>query len=89
MNQQPKSITRPDLLDGGNNKILDANGLPVKTRQYEFTGNKGQSVFLQEHSLGHMKATSGHGAEPHFNLRPANNLNTGSVPGAYGYDNFP
>jgi len=89
MNQHPSSITRPDLLDGSGKKILDSTGQPIKTRQYEFVDKRGQSVFLQEHSLGHTKATSGHGAEPHFNLRPLDNLNTGSVPGTHGHYNFP
>nr|WP_242502691.1 hypothetical protein [Serratia sp. 1D1416] len=40
MSQNPKSITHPDLLDGSNKKILNANGQPVKTRQYEFTDKK-------------------------------------------------
>ena len=89
MNQQPRSITHPDLLDGNNKKILNGNGQPVKTRQYEFVNNKGEKVFIQEHSLGHAKATSGHGAEPHFNVRPPDNLNTGSILGTHGHYNFP
>jgi hypothetical protein len=28
--------SRPDLLDGEGNKILNTKGLPIKTRQYEF-----------------------------------------------------
>jgi len=87
MIQQPKSITRPDLLDNGN-KVLDSNGQPIKTRQYEFSNSEGESVFIQEHSLGHSKATSGHGAEPHFNIRPPENLNTGSMSGTHGHYNF-
>ncbi|WP_265434849.1 HNH/endonuclease VII fold putative polymorphic toxin, partial [Aeromonas salmonicida] len=71
MSQQPKSITRPDLEDGYGNKVLGADGMPVKTRQYEFLNTKGESVFIQEHSLGHSKATPQHGLEPHFNVRPA------------------
>ncbi|EAA7672688.1 hypothetical protein D1784_14750 [Salmonella enterica subsp. enterica serovar Molade] len=88
MSQQPKSITRPDLLDGSGNRILNSKGQPVKTRQYEFIDGEGRPVFIQEHSLGHEKATSGHGAEPHFNVRPPENLNTGSVPGTHGHYNF-
>ena len=88
MGQNPKSITRPNLLDGSGNKILNSNGQPITTRQYEFTNGKGDAVFIQEHSLGHAKATSGHGAEPHFNVRPPENLNTGSVFGTHGHYNF-
>jgi hypothetical protein len=62
--------SRPDLLDGEGNKILNTKGLPIKTRQYEFRDSNNKPVFIQEHSLGHDKATSGHGAEPHFTVRP-------------------
>ena len=81
MSQHPDSITRPNLLDANGNKILPPNGQPIKTRQYEFTNKDGDSIFIQEHGLGHTNATSGHGLEPHFNVRPPENLNTGSVPG--------
>ncbi|WP_379060400.1 HNH/endonuclease VII fold putative polymorphic toxin [Pectobacterium brasiliense] len=60
----------------------------MKTRQYEFVNNKGEKIFIQEHSLGHTKATPLHGADPHFNVRPSDNLNTGSVPGTHGHYNF-
>jgi RHS repeat-associated protein len=39
-------------------------------------------------SLGHTKATSGHGAEPHFNIRPIINTQTGHVEGTHGHYNF-
>jgi uncharacterized protein RhaS with RHS repeats len=94
MNQHPKSITRPGLLDGNGNLLLNNNGLPIKTRQYEFLNNKGEKVFLQEHSLGHSKATPLHGADPHFNLRPADSttgvaLDTKTPLGVHGHYNFP
>ncbi|ENA0609664.1 RHS domain-containing protein [Enterobacter bugandensis] len=88
MSQQPKSITRPNLLDSSGNKKLNNIGQPIKTRQYELTNNEGKSVFIQEHSLGHAKATSRHGADPHFNVRPPENVNTGNVPGTHGHYNF-
>jgi len=88
MTQHPKSITRPDLLDGDGNKILNSSGQPIKTRQYEFTNDKGESVLIQEHSLGHEKATPGHVKEPHFNVRPPENPNTGNVPRTHGHYNF-
>nr|WP_276643991.1 HNH/endonuclease VII fold putative polymorphic toxin [Siccibacter turicensis] len=50
--------------------------------------SKGAQVYIQEHSLGHSKATSGHGAEPHFNVRSSENVNTGNVPGTHGHYNF-
>jgi RHS repeat-associated protein len=87
MNQKPSALTRPDLLDGNKDPIIH-NGMPVKTRQYHYTNNRGESVVIQEHSLGHAKATSGHGAEPHFNVRPIENVGTGHVPGTHGHYNF-
>lgn len=88
MNQQPTSITKPELLDGNGKTIIGSNGQPMTTRQYEFIDDKGRSVFIQEHSLGHSKATIGHGAEPHFNVRPPHNLKTGDVHGTHGHYNF-
>ncbi|WP_346833213.1 RHS repeat-associated core domain-containing protein [Pseudomonas abietaniphila] len=87
MSQKPSALTRPDLLDGNKDPIIQ-NGLPVKTRQYHYTNNRGESIVIQEHSLGHTKATSGHGAEPHFNVRPIENVGTGHVPGTHGHYNF-
>ncbi|EKO3629260.1 HNH/endonuclease VII fold putative polymorphic toxin [Vibrio metschnikovii] len=55
---------------------------------HEFVNNEGKRIFIQEHSLGHAKATSGHGLEPHFNVRPENNLKTGHVSGTHGHYNF-
>ncbi|MDO2435744.1 RHS repeat-associated core domain-containing protein [Aeromonas veronii] len=88
MAQQPVNITRPELLDGNGRVIMGANNQPITTRQYEFINAKGESIFIQEHSLGHAKATPRHGLEPHFNIRPSDNLNTGSVLGTHGYYNF-
>ncbi|WP_413227033.1 RHS repeat-associated core domain-containing protein [Dickeya parazeae] len=93
MGQQPRSVTRPDLLDGNGNVMLDKNGLPIKTRQYEFLNNKGEKIFIQEHSLGHTKATPLHGADPHFNVRPSDPitgvaLDTKTPPGVHGHYNF-
>lgn len=88
MTQQPVNITKPELLDGNGRVIMGTNNQPITTRQYEFINAKGESVFIQEHSLGHAKATPRHGLEPHFNIRPSDNLNTGSVLGTHGHYNF-
>ncbi|MGY3912081.1 RHS repeat-associated core domain-containing protein [Aeromonas piscicola] len=88
MTQQPVNITRPELLDGDGRVIMGTNNQPITTKQYEFINTKGENIFIQEHSLGHAKATPGHGLEPHFNIRPSDNLNTGSVLGTHGHYNF-
>nr|WP_232217508.1 HNH/endonuclease VII fold putative polymorphic toxin [Xenorhabdus cabanillasii] len=87
-NQQPK-IDRVDLLDGNGKKIIGSNGQVIKVRQYHYTNKDGKPIVIQEHSLGHEKATPGHGAEPHFNVRPITNLGTGDEPGTHGHYNFP
>lgn len=87
MTQNPE-ITKVKLEDGYGGYVRGQNGLPVEVRQYHFTNRHGAQVVIQEHSLGHIKATPMHGAEPHFNVRPIENLNTGSIAGTHGHYNF-
>ncbi|MFZ7284081.1 HNH/endonuclease VII fold putative polymorphic toxin, partial [Avibacterium avium] len=89
--QNPSKVTREDLLgyDKFGNKVpVMENGKVVQTRNYHFTNNSGDHIIIQEHSRGHSKAVSGAGKEPHFNVRPITNTNTGSYPGTYGHYNF-
>ncbi|MBA1245047.1 RHS repeat-associated core domain-containing protein [Pseudomonas japonica] len=88
-NGQSPSISKPYLEDGYGKPILGKYGLPIETRQYHYVNRKGEKVIIQEHSLGHSKATPSHGAEPHFNVRPWNNTKTGDVSGTHGHYNFP
>jgi len=87
MSQKPTKVERPFLEDGYGNLVMK-NGQPVTFREYHFKNNKGETVVIQEHSLGHTKATPQHGADPHFNVRPIDNTRTGSVPGTHGHYNF-
>ncbi|WP_081299744.1 HNH/endonuclease VII fold putative polymorphic toxin [Gilliamella apicola] len=64
------------------------NGEPILTREYHYTNRSGEHIVIQEHSIGHPVATSGHGADPHFNVRPIENTRTGSVSGTHGHYNF-
>nr|WP_034947363.1 HNH/endonuclease VII fold putative polymorphic toxin [Gilliamella apicola] len=89
MSQQPIRVYSTKLEDGYGNKIIGKNGRPIDTRNYEFKGKNNEIITIQEHSLGHTKATPGHGAEPHFNVRPIDNLNTGHVEDTHGHYNFP
>lgn len=89
MNQHPSKIDKVDLGDGYGNRVIGDNGLPVQTREYHFKNNKGESIIIQEHSHGHTKATTGHGADPHFNVRPYDNPSTGNVSNTHGHYNFP
>jgi hypothetical protein len=86
--QQPSRVFKEPLLDGNGNKMFDSNGKMIETRNYEYTRPNKEPITIQEHSLGHTKATPNHGAEPHFNVRPNSNTNTGSVPGTHGHYNF-
>nr|WP_243143428.1 HNH/endonuclease VII fold putative polymorphic toxin [Clostridium estertheticum] len=61
----------------GGNVIKDVNGNPIKTREYYYKNQNGETVIIQDHSAGHAKGNQG----PHFNVRPADNSRTGSVSG--------
>lgn len=87
MNSQP-IYRKTDLDDGYGQKILDYRGVPVKVREYLFQNRAGHQVMVQEHSWGHAKATKSHGLDPHFNVRPWDELRTGSYPGTHGHYNF-
>ncbi|WP_387466810.1 HNH/endonuclease VII fold putative polymorphic toxin, partial [Photorhabdus sp. RM323S] len=86
--QHPFEISKAKLKDGYGDFIRDSKGVAIEARQYHFKDKNGSTVIIQEHSLGHAKATPLHGAEPHFNVRPPDNLNTGDVPGTHGHYNF-
>lgn len=88
LTQEPSKVSRPIQDDGYGNPIIK-NGIPVTTRQYHFKNIRGNEILIQEHSYGHVKAVAGKGLEPHFNVRPIDNPNTGYVPGTYGHYNFP
>lgn len=88
LSQQPSEISRIYLDDGNGNFVLDKSGSMVEVRQYHYTNIDGDQIVIQEHSLGHSKATPGHGLEPHFNVRPIENTRTGHVPGTHGHYNF-
>jgi len=63
--------------------IKDANGNVINTREYHYTNSNGKKIIIQDHSAGHTKGDQG----PHFNVRPAENPRTGSVPGTQ--DHYP
>ena len=91
--QQPK-VHKVELKDAKGGKdgkggtVYDKNHNPVQTRNYTYTNRKGETIIIQEHNRGHTLATSNHGKEPHFNVRPIENVNTGSVSGTHGHYNF-
>lgn len=72
------------MTDSSNNSVLDANGKPIMTRNYQFTRADGSKVIIQDHSAGHKFGDiDGRGDQgPHLNLRPSYNTRTGKVAGA-------
>ncbi|NWE66738.1 RHS domain-containing protein, partial [Pseudomonas tolaasii] len=60
------------MRDKQNNEVVNERGMPVMTREYEFTRANGTKVLIQDHGAGHkFFAPEGHGDQPpHFNLRP-------------------
>jgi RHS repeat-associated protein len=89
MNQQPKAVKHVDLDDGFGNKISDANGKTVQAREYHYIDSKGKEIIIQEHSMGHPKASpTDPASNPHFNVRPIDKPRTGHVKGTHGHYNF-
>jgi len=81
-NQQPNSVNRVPLTDKNGKVILDENGRPVMTREYNYTRTDGSTVVIQDHGAGHNYGQGGIGDQgPHFNVRPSTNTRTGKVPG--------
>jgi RHS repeat-associated protein len=80
--QQPFTVSRTTMKDGTGRTIMNpSTGRPVETRQYHFTNMRGETVVVQDHGAGHPSF----GIDSHFNVRPGNNLRTGSVPGTQAH----
>ncbi len=87
INQQPKRIFYEDLIENGK-RVLDSNGNPIQTRNYYYINKNGEEIIIQEHSLGHRIAKLKNGGEPHFNIRPSNNIRNGHLYKTHGHYNF-
>ncbi|MEL0618011.1 RHS repeat-associated core domain-containing protein [Cobetia marina] len=87
-NSQNPVVRYKPLRDGNGKKIINSDGFPVNAREYHYADSDGSSIIIQEHSMGHDKAVPLRGAEPHFNIRPSTNLDTGSVVDTHGHYNF-
>ncbi|MFJ2333559.1 RHS repeat-associated core domain-containing protein [Pseudomonas helleri] len=93
--QQPDSIYDPLTAETGqykyvrmtsknNESILNNEGKPILTREYQFTRADGSIIVIQDHSAGHRFSAPGNaGDQPaHLNLRPIVNTRNGKVDGA-------
>ncbi|WP_395608497.1 RHS repeat-associated core domain-containing protein [Pseudomonas sp. B22129] len=72
------------MRDKQNNEVVNERGMPVMTREYEFTRANGTKVLIQDHGAGHkFFGPEGHGDQPpHFNLRPKERPKNGKLEGA-------
>ena len=93
--QQPDPIYDPITGETGQYKyarmtsknsesILNNEGKPIMTREYQFTRADGSKIIIQDHSAGHKFFAPGNiGDQPaHLNLRPIEKIRTGKVSGA-------
>ncbi|MFK3795297.1 RHS repeat-associated core domain-containing protein [Pseudomonas sp. NPDC088444] len=86
LSQQPYAVSKPYLEDGYGGYVYK-DYKKIQTRSYHFMTNDGKKLIIQDHSYGHVKAMPKHGAEPHFNVRPIDKPQNGSVEGTYGHYN--
>lgn len=91
MSQRPDKIFNPRtcfegdhrsvrMTDSNGNSILDASGKPIWTREYQFTRADGSKIIIQDHSAGHHYPDGIGNQGSHINIRPIDNVRTGSVP---------
>jgi hypothetical protein len=80
--QPPDRIYQEDMTDRFERKVLDADGKPIVTRNYEYTSPDGKQVVIQDHGAGHKFKDGAHGDQgPHFNVRPSDDTRHGVVDG--------
>ncbi|MHC8380131.1 RHS repeat-associated core domain-containing protein [Pseudomonas sp. LB3P14] len=72
------------MTDKAGESILNSEGKPILTREYQYTRGDGSKVIIQDHSAGHQYHEPGNKGDQaaHFNLRPIENTRTGKIPGA-------
>lgn len=93
MSQAPDAVRSVPMTDRNGNWLLGPDRQPIMTREYDYTrvmpdGTR-QRIVIQEHSAGHQFGQGGVGDQgPHFNVRPADNTRTGSVPGTLEHYSF-
>ncbi|MBN6078291.1 type IV secretion protein Rhs [Aggregatibacter actinomycetemcomitans] len=76
------------MTDMNDHAILDANGKPIWTREYQFTRQDGSKVIIQDHSAGHQYSNGIGNQGSHFNVRPPENVRTGKVSGTKEHYNY-
>jgi RHS repeat-associated protein len=86
--QNPEKVEKVKLKDENQQTIKDLNGNVVKSTEYAHTTTDGKKVIIQDHSAGH-QFSDGKGSQgPHFNVRPKENKQTGSVEGTKEHYDF-
>jgi hypothetical protein len=100
MSQQPNPIFDPEtqsirqykyakMTDKNKKTILNENGQPIWTREYEYSKQDGSKLIIQDHSAGHYYGEGGVGDQGiHLNIRPIENTRTGKIPGTKEHYQF-
>ncbi|GAA3581065.1 hypothetical protein GCM10023078_06190 [Gibbsiella greigii] len=99
MNQQPDKIYNPKtgfygdhrnipMTDSNKDFIFDVNGNKIWTTEYQFTKADGSEIIIQDHSVGHFYPNGVGNQGAHLNVRPIENIRTGSVPGTLDHYSF-
>ncbi|MER2474933.1 HNH/endonuclease VII fold putative polymorphic toxin [Photorhabdus laumondii] len=87
--QNTKEYDQVMLTDRNGKPILNSNKEPIWTREYHFTKSDGTKVVIQDHAAGHNFGQGGVGDQgPHFNVRPHDNIRTGSVDGTLDHYSY-
>lgn len=87
--QHPDRVYKEDMTDRNGKRILDEDGKPVSTRNYQYSRPGKDPVVIQDHGAGHQFKDGNPGNQgPHFNVRPIDNTRTGTVDGTKAHYPF-
>ncbi|MEJ5061932.1 HNH/endonuclease VII fold putative polymorphic toxin, partial [Pseudomonas sp. MYb330] len=78
-----KQVGYVNMTDMAGKSILNSFGVPIRTRQYQFTRDDGFVLVLQDHAAGHKFNEKNNVGDqgPHFNVRPTDDVRHGKVRG--------
>ncbi|MGV8888819.1 MAG: RHS repeat-associated core domain-containing protein [Pseudomonas sp.] len=82
--------SRVKMTDKSGNDVLDNSGKPIYTREYQFTGDDGAKILIQDHAAGHKYNDKNRAGDQgaHFNLRPIEKPRNGKIQGAKDHYSF-
>ena len=85
---QLKQYRRVKMTDRNGSAILNDEGKPIWTREYQYTRHDGSKVIIQDHSAGHNYLDGVGNQGSHFNIRPIENTRTGKLAGTLEHYNY-